>query len=54
MASKERKDNAEEKDRILSGTVLPGEQPVEYSLRPKLLREFIDRKSTRLNSSHRL
>jgi Holliday junction DNA helicase RuvB len=27
--------------RVLSGKVLPGEQPVEYSLRPKFLNEFI-------------
>ena len=39
MAPKDKEE--EEKDRILSGNVLPGEQPVEYSLRPKRLREFI-------------
>src|ERR1035437_10785576 len=39
----------EEKDRILSGTVLPGEQPVEYSLRPKLLREFIGQEKVKEN-----
>ena len=37
----EEETDAMEKDRILSGTVLPGEQPVDYSLRPKRLREFI-------------
>jgi holliday junction DNA helicase RuvB len=35
------KESNDEKDRILSGSVLPGEQTVDYSLRPKLLREFI-------------
>ena len=39
----------EEKDRILSGSVLPGEQPVEYSLRPKLLREFIGQEKVKEN-----
>src|SRR5579864_7815706 len=38
-----------EKDRILSGTVLPGEQPVEYSLRPKFLREFIGQERVKEN-----
>lgn len=39
----------EETERILSGTVLPGEQPVEYSLRPKFLREFIGQEKVKEN-----
>src|ERR1035437_1237013 len=42
-------DSAEEKDHILSGSVLPGEQPAEYSLRPKLLREFIGQEKVKQN-----
>lgn len=38
-----------EKDRILSGAALPGEQPVEYSLRPKFLREFIGQEKVKEN-----
>ena len=43
MAGKDRETAKEraERERILSGSALPGEQPVEYSLRPKRLREFI-------------
>ncbi len=41
MPAKDRSDSEVENDRILSGSVLPGEQTVDYSLRPKLLREFI-------------
>jgi Holliday junction DNA helicase RuvB len=43
-----RKDEPES-DRILSGAALPGEQPVEYSLRPKLLREFIGQEKVKEN-----
>jgi Holliday junction DNA helicase RuvB len=43
------KQQQEEKDRILSGAVLPGEQPVEYSLRPKFLREFIGQEKVKEN-----
>src|SRR3990170_332579 len=39
----------EEKERIVSGDVLPGEQSFEYSLRPKLLREFIGQQKVKEN-----
>ncbi|MBI4460057.1 MAG: Holliday junction branch migration DNA helicase RuvB [Acidobacteria bacterium] len=39
----------EEKDRIVSGDVLPGEQSFEYSLRPKFLREFIGQQKVKDN-----
>jgi Holliday junction DNA helicase RuvB len=42
-------DQQQTDDRILSGTVLPGEQPVDYSLRPKLLREFIGQEKLKEN-----
>jgi len=47
MKPKDQSDD--ERNRILSGTVLPGEQPVEYSLRPKLLREFIGQEKLKQN-----
>jgi Holliday junction DNA helicase RuvB len=51
MTSRDRKKELEpeDKDRILSGEVLPGEQPVEYSLRPKYLREFIGQEKVKEN-----
>ncbi|MBI3894784.1 MAG: Holliday junction branch migration DNA helicase RuvB [Acidobacteria bacterium] len=39
----------EEKERIVSGDVLPGEQSFEYSLRPKFLREFIGQQKVKEN-----
>ena len=41
--------SSEEKERIVSGDVLPGEQSFEYSLRPKLLREFIGQQKVKEN-----
>jgi len=38
---------AETKDRILSGSVLPGEQQLDFSLRPRVLGEFIGQKKVR-------
>ncbi|MBI2817095.1 MAG: Holliday junction branch migration DNA helicase RuvB [Acidobacteria bacterium] len=49
MARKDRGEQSEDRERILSGAVLPGEQPVEYSLRPKLLREFIGQEKLKEN-----
>src|ERR1700746_2086024 len=43
-----RKDS-EEKDRILSGNVLPDHQAAEYSPRPKFLREFIGQEKVKEN-----
>src|SRR3990170_1801440 len=39
----------EEKERIVSGDALPEEQSFEYSLRPKLLREFIGQQKVKDN-----
>jgi len=39
----------QEQDRLVSGSVLPGEQQYEYSLRPKLLREFIGQQKVKDN-----
>ena len=41
----------EEKERIVSGAALPEEQSFEYSLRPKLLREFIGQQKVKDNLS---
>jgi len=42
---------SQERDRIISGTALPDEQTFEYSLRPKLLREFIGQQKVKDNLS---
>ena len=42
---------SEEKERIVSGAALPEEQSFEYSLRPKLLREFIGQQKVKDNLS---
>src|SRR3990172_5717787 len=42
---------SEERERIISGTALPEEQTFEYSLRPKLLREFIGQQKVKDNLS---
>ena len=41
--------SSEEKERIVSGDVLPGEQSFEYSLRPKFLPEFIGQQKVKEN-----
>ena len=40
-----------ETDRMVSGTLLPGEQQDEYSLRPKRLAEFIGQQKVKDNLS---
>ncbi len=39
----------DERERIVSGSVLPDEQTFEYSLRPKMLREFIGQQKVKDN-----
>src|SRR5258707_10469109 len=52
MATKGRaREEDDTQDRILSGSALPGEQPVEYSLRPKFLKEFIGQDQLKENLS---
>ena len=41
--------SSDERDRIVSGTALPDEQTFEFSLRPKLLREFIGQQKVKEN-----